>query len=74
MINWDLLKTADRRAAEALERARAARSAAYRAESDPLRLEAEYDARSSGQPVDYSHWLAKVAEIKARIPLPTGSD
>lgn len=46
------------------------RRAAYLAESDPLRLEADYDALSRGLEPDYSAWLASVAAIKARFPLP----
>ncbi|XFB08401.1 hypothetical protein AAGT13_20620 [Azotobacter salinestris] len=48
----------------------AQRSRAYRLESDPLKLEAEYDAVIAGTEPDYSAWLAKVAEIKVRYPLP----
>ncbi|GAB3469160.1 hypothetical protein GCM10027398_17720 [Azotobacter salinestris] len=48
----------------------AQRSRAYRLESDPLKLEAEYDALIAGTEPDYSAWLAKVAEIKERYPLP----
>ncbi|WP_039807753.1 hypothetical protein [Azotobacter chroococcum] len=48
----------------------AQRSRAYRLESDPLRLEAEYDAVIAGTDPDYTAWLAKVAEIKVRYPLP----
>jgi len=48
----------------------AQRSRAYRLESDPLRLEAEYDAVIAGTEPDYSAWLTKVAEIKVRYPLP----
>ncbi len=47
----------------------AQRSRAYRLESDPLKLEAEYDALIAGTEPDYSAWLAKVAEIKVRYPL-----
>jgi hypothetical protein len=54
----------------ALESARASRRAAYSSESDPLRLEADYDALSQGLEPDYSAWLASVAAIKARFPLP----
>jgi hypothetical protein len=43
---------------------------AYRIESDPLKLEAEHDALVSGVVPDYSAWLAKVEEIKLRLPLP----
>lgn len=49
---------------------RAARLAAYRVESDPLKIEAEYDAQVGGTASNYTSWLAKVAEIKARYPLP----
>ena len=53
-----------------LEAALNARRTAYLAESDPLRLEADYDALSQGLEPDYSAWLASVAAIKARYPLP----
>lgn len=53
-----------------LQQLRDAREQAYRAESDPLKIEAEYDAQIDGVEPDYSAWLAKVAEIKARYPLP----
>jgi hypothetical protein len=46
------------------------RLAAYRAESDPLKLEAEYDAMVAGVEPDYAAWLEAVAQIKARYPLP----
>lgn len=46
------------------------RLAAYRLESDPLKIEADYDAQISGAVPDYSAWIAKVHEIKARYPLP----
>nr|WP_256667801.1 hypothetical protein [Pseudomonas sp. R-28-1W-6] len=42
---------------------------AYRAVSDPLKMEAEHDALITGAEPDYTVWLAKVAEIKARLPL-----
>ncbi len=48
----------------------AQRRAAYAAESDPLKIEAEYDALIKGSEPDYTAWRAKVAEIKARIPKP----
>lgn len=48
---------------------RALRSAAYRLESDPLKIEAEYDALITCTGPDYSLWVAKVAEIKNRYPL-----
>lgn len=46
------------------------RQAAYRSETDPLKFEAEYDAMIAGTTPDYSVWIAKVAEIKGRYPLP----
>mgnify|MGYP001301195200 CR=1 FL=1 len=46
------------------------RRAAYVAESDPLKNEADYDALVNGTEPDYSAWLAAVAAIKARYPLP----
>lgn len=49
----------------------ASRSAAYRAESDPLKIEADYDAVISGEDPQYGAWLAKVEEIKLRFPLPS---
>lgn len=48
----------------------AQRRDAYKAESDNLKIEAEYDAQISAAEPDYSAWMAKVAEIKARYPLP----
>ncbi|HEJ1886681.1 TPA: hypothetical protein SLV55_002402, partial [Pseudomonas aeruginosa] len=39
-------------------------------ESDPLKTEAEFDAIKAGTEPDYSAWVAKVEEIKARYPLP----
>lgn len=53
-----------------LEQVQAQRQAAYVAESDPLKNEAEYDAIVAGTDPDYTAWLDKVAEIKARYPLP----
>nr|WP_262924434.1 hypothetical protein [Pseudomonas aeruginosa] len=44
----------------------AARRAAYVAEADPLFLEWQYDETPEKEQV----WRAKVAEIKARYPLP----
>lgn len=52
------------------DRVRDLRRAAYREESDHLKTEAEHDALASAGEPDYSAWLAKVAEIKARFPLP----
>ncbi|MCY1444135.1 hypothetical protein D9M71_605880 [compost metagenome] len=56
--------------AELAEMVRLTRLAAYRLESDPLKNEAEYEALKAGSEPDYSAWLAKVEEIKARYPLP----
>lgn len=53
-----------------LAQARAMRRTAYSAESDPLRNEADYDAVVNGTEPDYTAWLAAVAAIKARYPLP----
>lgn len=53
-----------------LVEAHAMRRAAYVAESDPLRNEADYDAVVNGTEPDYTAWLAAVAAIKARYPLP----
>ena len=44
---------------------------AYKKESDPLKIEAEYDALIKGTKPNYKLWKAKVAEIKKRYPLPT---
>jgi hypothetical protein len=49
---------------------RSMRLLAYRAETDPLKMEAEHDAIVSGTAPDYTTWIAKVAEVKARLPLP----
>lgn len=43
---------------------------AYLQESDPLKMEADYDAYINGGPPNYSAWAAKVEEIKERYPLP----
>ena len=42
------------------------REAAYAKESDPLYMEAQFD----GTPESLQKWRDKVAEIKARYPLP----
>lgn len=73
-IDWSKLVTPeqqaeDRRQAE-YDAAVAARADAYRLESDPLKTEAEFDAIKAGTEPDYSAWMAKVEEIKARYPLP----
>jgi len=51
-----------------------ARRTAYLTESDPLRLEADYDALSQGLEPDYTEWLASVAAIKTRYPLPASAE
>ena len=43
------------------------RAAAYKAESDPLYIEWQYDQSEEGEVL----WRAKVLEIKERYPLPT---
>lgn len=48
----------------------AARSYAYRLESDPIKNEIDYDAAISGEKPDYAPWISKVTEIKERYPLP----
>ena len=58
------------RPAPTAEQVRERRLVVYRAESDNLKLEAEHDAIVAGSEPDYTAWLAKVAEIKARFPLP----
>ncbi|MEW3666176.1 hypothetical protein QOZ79_26655 [Pseudomonas aeruginosa] len=47
------------------------RRRAYRTESDPLRLEAEFDAIAAGTKPDLTAWVAAVQAIKARYPLPS---
>ncbi|MGV8636789.1 hypothetical protein ACV35N_32100 [Pseudomonas aeruginosa] len=46
------------------------RRQAYRTESDPLRLEAEFDAIATGTEPDLEAWVAAVQAIKERYPLP----
>lgn len=53
-----------------LEQIQDLRRAAYAAESDPIKAEADYDALLTGTDPDYTAWLAAVAAIKARYPLP----
>lgn len=57
-----------------LEQVHALRRAAYVAESDPLKTEAEYDALLAGTEPDYTAWRAAVAAIKACYPLPEASE
>ncbi|HCE2390375.1 TPA: hypothetical protein NGT93_004374 [Vibrio parahaemolyticus] len=45
------------------------RQSAYRLESDPLYMEWQYDQTPESEAI----WRSKVAEIKARIPLPVES-
>ncbi|MDP5622982.1 hypothetical protein P3800_26510 [Pseudomonas aeruginosa] len=75
MIDWSKVKTAEQQAQERwqaeYDAATAARANAYRLESDPLKTEAEFDAIKAGVEPDYSAWIAKVEEIKARFPLPS---
>lgn len=77
-IDFSKMITAEQRQEEgrraALETALSSRRAAYLSESDPLRLEADYDSLSQGLKPDYSAWLASVAAIKARFPLPETGD
>lgn len=73
-IDFSQMKTASQLRAEKyqddLDLVRAARRAAYQAESDPLRLEIAYDALSQGLEPDFTAWVTSVAAIKARYPLP----
>ena len=73
-IDFSQLKTAEQLQADK-ERAEldgilATRRAAYLSESDPLRLEADYDGLSQGNAPDYTAWLGSVVDIKKRFPLP----
>lgn len=74
-IDWSQLVTPEQQAEERrraeYDAAAAARANAYRLESDPLKTEAEFDAIKAGVEPDYSAWVAKVEEIKARFPLPS---
>ncbi|MDV6875260.1 hypothetical protein FA568_10695 [Pseudomonas aeruginosa] len=73
-IDWSQLVTPEQQAEERrraeYDAATAARANAYRLESDPLKTEAEFDAIKAGVEPNYSAWIAKVEEIKARFPLP----
>lgn len=53
-----------------LEQIYALRQQAYQNESDPIKVEAEYDAMVAGVEPDYTAWIMKVQEIKDRYPLP----
>lgn len=52
------------------EQVAANRRKVYAVESDPLKIEAEYDAIIAGVEPDYTAWLAKVDDIKNRHPMP----
>jgi len=56
--------------APSAERIVVLRRAAYAVESDPLKNEAEFDAMINDAEPDYAAWLAAVAAIKERYPLP----
>ena len=77
-IDFSKMKTVDQLLAEKsraeLEFTLSNRRAAYLSESDPLRLEADYDALSQGCEPDYTAWLASVADIKSRFPLPVSGE
>lgn len=77
-IDFSQMKTADQIRADKeqaeLDAILANRRAAYLSESDPLRLEADYDGLSQGNAPDYTAWLASVTDIKARYPLPISQD
>lgn len=70
MIDYNKLITAEMKAEQAVANVISNRLAAYRAESDPLKVEAEYDAMINGTEPDYTLWMAKVEEIKLRFPFP----
>lgn len=53
-----------------VEQVQSLRRAAYVAESDPLKNEAEYDALINGTEPDYTAWMTAVEAIKVRYPLP----
>ncbi|EOL9099402.1 hypothetical protein ACM926_001109 [Pseudomonas aeruginosa] len=66
-----MLKSSEDQQVEQREAIRAQRRQAYRTESDPLRLEAEFDAIAAGTEPDLAAWVAAVQAIKARYPLPS---
>ena len=70
-IDWSMLKSPEDQQVEQREAIRAQRRQAYRTESDPLRLEAEFDAIAAGSEPDLAAWVAAVQAIKARYPLPS---
>lgn len=69
-MDYSKIITAEMKAEQAVANIASNRLAAYRAESDPLKAEAEYDAMLNGTEPDYTLWMAKVEEIKLRFPFP----
>lgn len=69
MIDWSQLKTSEQLLLAKNEEIKSSRKSAYIAESDHLKMEADYDAIIMGKEPDYSAWLSKVEEIKKRFPL-----
>lgn len=69
MIDWSQLKTSEQLLLAKNEEIKSSRKSAYIAESDHLKIEADYDAIIMGKEPDYSAWLSKVEEIKKRFPL-----
>ncbi len=74
MLDFSKMITAEEKAnkqyEDAVQQAIQQRKAAYLAESDHLKTEAEYDASVAGVAVDYSAWHAAVQAIKDRFPMP----
>ncbi|ASC96394.1 TPA: hypothetical protein ACV4NZ_000625 [Pseudomonas aeruginosa] len=70
MIDWGHMKTPEQILEEQRAAVREQRREAYTKESLPLYLEAQYLAALGRGPADLSEWIAKVAEIDARYPLP----
>ncbi|NPW75079.1 hypothetical protein HPR91_33355, partial [Pseudomonas aeruginosa] len=56
-IDWSMLKSPEDQQVEQREAIRAQRRQAYRTESDPLRLEAEFDAITAGTKPDLAAWV-----------------
>ena len=65
MIDWGHMKTPEQILEEQRAAVREQRREAYTKESLP-----QYLAAVGQGPADLSEWIAKVAEIKARYPLP----
>ncbi len=70
MIDWGHMKTPEQILEEQRAAVREQRREAYTKESLPLYLEAQYLAAVGQGPAGLSEWIAKVAEIDARYPLP----